>query len=228
MGGPRRAIVRLARLHLLEPLPAHVLAGGAAGEVGEEASRRVWNAGLMQPGFGDEGAHFVGADAMQRDVGCRVVAVRDHGLEHVAGFRRAAQVLEHAAADRADAVVDDELLGFREALGLHLLEVGREHEGLEGAATEQRHVGIVRHAPGLGDGVDVELRALVAGERQEIVEQIRGCRRCRPVPRPRASAPPRPHPRARLPVPETRAAQSLASANRNSRPSIVAPGLAEQ
>ena len=123
------------------------------------------------PRFGDEGAHLVGADAMQRDVGCRVVAVRDHGLEHVAGFRSAAQVLEHAAPDRADAVVDDELLGFREAPGLHLLEVGREHEGLEGAATEQRHVGIVRHAPGLGDGVDVELRALVAGKRQEIVEQ---------------------------------------------------------
>jgi hypothetical protein len=29
-------------------------------------------------------------------------------------------------------------------------------------------------------------------------------------------------------VPDTRAAQSLASANLNSRPSIVAPGLAEQ
>ena len=126
---------------------------------------------LMQSGFRDKRAHLVGAHAVERDVGCRVVAVRDHGLEHVAGFRSAAQVLEHAAPDRADAVVDDELLGFREALGLHLLQVGREHEGLEGAAAEQRHVGLVRHAPGLRDGVDVELRALVAGERQEIVEQ---------------------------------------------------------
>ena len=170
--GGARGAGRLAGFQIDEALPAHVLARRVAGDVGEETPRRVGYAGVRQARGLDERPHRIGADAAHGDVSRRVVAVRDHRLEHVAGGGGAAQVIEHAATDRAHAVVDVELLCARQASRLDLLQVGRQHERLEAAATEQRYVGCVRRTPRLLRVADVDLGALLSGQRQKLVEEI--------------------------------------------------------
>jgi hypothetical protein len=97
--------------------------------------------------------------------------VRDHRLEHVARLRLAGEEFEHAATDRTNAIVDGQLLGFRQALGLDLLQVGRQHERLEATAAEQRRVGLVRYAPGIARRIDIDLRALRSGQCEKAIEQ---------------------------------------------------------
>src|SRR5690606_14605056 len=96
----------------------------------------------MKPSVLDQGTYFVWSDCVDGNVRGRVVAVRDHGLEHAAGGGRALQIDEHGTAGRPDIGSDVQLGIFGEASRLDFLQVLRKNEGLDCTTHKKRKIGV--------------------------------------------------------------------------------------